>query len=504
MKKVVKVSIGNLAFTIDEDGYELLKSYLGELRAHYRLKPSGNEIVEGIEERMAELFIEKAGINSVVSFEIVKEVINILGRPEVIDEESAEDFNERKDSSYRSIPRRLFRDPDNKMIGGVCSGLAAYINTDPLLIRILFIIFFLGFSFLGTHIGGPIFMLLLYCVLWIMIPEAKTVEQKCAMRGEGVDLHNIQRRVEDGASKFSEYVRNSSSDSNSTMTKVSKVVTKIFAILFIISAIIGILSLTLLFLGIEIMNGFFPINLFDFVEFGITNPFWMKLLIILVLLLPLVWMFIVGIQTLAGSRARRFRPGLIIFIIWAISFFSLGIVGAIASKPFWSQATEEVSYALRGDLDTIYIQLESDRKMPIDNLLLEADHSSFNLLWVDESGKELVIFPEIDIIRQSEESARELVCETSTMSNTYGEALLKGRNMPQCVDVKDSLITIRSDIYSKSTKWSGTTKEIKLFVPENVKVIITKPVNFDFSHRYRSDFKWVGNCKHFHSHYRSY
>jgi predicted nucleic acid-binding protein len=56
------------------------------------MKPSGNEIVEGIEERMAELFIEKAGINSVVSLEIVKEVINILGRPEVIDEESAEDL----------------------------------------------------------------------------------------------------------------------------------------------------------------------------------------------------------------------------------------------------------------------------------------------------------------------------------------------------------------------------------------------------------------------------
>ncbi|HRT33804.1 MAG TPA: PspC domain-containing protein, partial [Bacteroidales bacterium] len=266
MKKVVKVSIGNLAFTIDEDGYELLKSYLGELRAHYRFKPSGNEIIEGIEERMAELFIEKVGINSVVSLEIVKEVINILGRPEVIDEEVTEDFNERRDSSYRSIPRRLFRDPDNKMIGGVCSGLAAYINTDPLLIRILFIIFFLGFSFLGTHVGGPIFMLLLYFVLWIMIPEAKTVEQKCAMRGEGVDLNNIQRRVEYGASKFSEYVRNSSSDSKSTMTKISKVVTKILAILFIIFAIIGILSLTLLFLGIEIMNGFFPINLFDFVE----------------------------------------------------------------------------------------------------------------------------------------------------------------------------------------------------------------------------------------------
>ncbi len=80
MKKVVKVSVGNLASTIDEDGYELLKSYLGELKAHYKSKQNGNEIIEGIEERIAELLLRNRN-DSVVSIEVVKDVVNILGRP---------------------------------------------------------------------------------------------------------------------------------------------------------------------------------------------------------------------------------------------------------------------------------------------------------------------------------------------------------------------------------------------------------------------------------------
>ncbi|MDD4292996.1 MAG: PspC family transcriptional regulator, partial [Bacteroidales bacterium] len=82
MKKVVKVSIGNIAFTIEEDGYLVLKGYLEELNDHYRAKQNGNEIIEGIEERMSELFIEKAGKDAMVTLPVVKEVIGILGRPD--------------------------------------------------------------------------------------------------------------------------------------------------------------------------------------------------------------------------------------------------------------------------------------------------------------------------------------------------------------------------------------------------------------------------------------
>ncbi len=111
-----------------------------------------------------------------------------------------------KDQSYRVTQKRFFRDPNNKVIAGLCSGFAAYINVDPLLIRVLVVIFSFGFSLLGTHIGGPSFMVLAYIILWIIIPEAKTVEQKCAMRGEKLDLSDIQE-VEYGAIQSEKWQR---------------------------------------------------------------------------------------------------------------------------------------------------------------------------------------------------------------------------------------------------------------------------------------------------------
>ena len=88
MKKVVKVSIGKIAFTVEEDGYLILKGYIEELNDHYREIQNGSEIVEGIEERIAELFLDKSGRSSVITSVIVNEVIMVLGRPEIIDEES--------------------------------------------------------------------------------------------------------------------------------------------------------------------------------------------------------------------------------------------------------------------------------------------------------------------------------------------------------------------------------------------------------------------------------
>jgi len=492
MKKVVKVSIGNLAFTIDEDGYELLKSYLGELRAHYRSKQNGNEIIEGIEERMAELFVEKSGMNSVVSIEVVKEVVNILGRPEVIDDETGSDYEDSREPSYKPVQKRLFRDPNNKVIGGVCAGIAAYINTDPLLIRILFVIFFVSSSFLGAHFGGASFMLLAYIILWIMVPAARTVEQKCAMRGEKLDLSDIQRRVEYGASQVGEGVRRAGANSGSAVNEIFRVFSKVVAVFFIIISLSGIVALTFFFLGIEIFNGVVPINIFDFIHLGIQNSFWLKLSFLLVLFLPLAGMLVAGTQILFGFKGRRFKPGLLIFILWIVSVFSLATFSTVASKPYWSQATKEVTIPLRSDIDTLYVQLVSDKKIPGENVFIDADESEFDLLWIDEATKDIVVFPELNIVRQGETSPTEALCEIHTMSETYGQALIRGKNTPQFIEIKDSLMTIKADVYNKSNKWSGTMKEVSLYIPERVKVIVTGPVNFDFTHSYRSKHRWNG------------
>ena len=81
--------------------------------------------------------------------------------------------------------KRLYRDPDNRIIGGVCGGLSAYFNTDPILFRILFILISLG---MGSG-------LIIYIILWIAIPEAATTAQRLEMRGEAVTIENIKRAV---------------------------------------------------------------------------------------------------------------------------------------------------------------------------------------------------------------------------------------------------------------------------------------------------------------------
>ena len=128
MKKVIKVSIGNLAFTIEEDGFLLIKGYLDELQDHYSSNESGKEIVEGIEERMAELFVEKSGANSVVSVAVINDVISILGRPSAIDDQESDVRSASPGVNYNKPVKRLFRNPDNRILGGVCSGLAIHLS----------------------------------------------------------------------------------------------------------------------------------------------------------------------------------------------------------------------------------------------------------------------------------------------------------------------------------------------------------------------------------------
>ena len=149
MKKVVKVSIGNLAFTVEEDGFLLIKGYLDEIQDHYESNENGREILEGIEERMAELFLEKSGSGTVVTSAVIKEVISILGRPEAIDEEQGDIRMGSSTSNNIRIPKKLYRNGENKVLGGVCSGLAAFSSLDVSLVRIIFVVLLIGFSFFG-------------------------------------------------------------------------------------------------------------------------------------------------------------------------------------------------------------------------------------------------------------------------------------------------------------------------------------------------------------------
>src|SRR5690606_38341210 len=160
-----------------------------------------DEIISDIEARIAELFSERLQHErQVITTKEVEEIISIMGQPEdyLVDEELFEDEPNRGSNTNRKPHKQLFRDIDRKYIGGVCAGLSHYLGIDVLWIRLLFILIAV-FSF-GTGI-------LVYFILWILVPEAATTAQKIAMAGDPVNISNIEKKIREGFDDVTEKVK---------------------------------------------------------------------------------------------------------------------------------------------------------------------------------------------------------------------------------------------------------------------------------------------------------
>lgn len=204
MKKTLTVNLGGTVFHIDEDAYQLLDKYLSNLRIHFRKEEGSDEIMNDFEMRISELLNERVRLGyEVITIEQVEEVIKRMGKPEEIFEDEGKEA-EREEHPPHSKPeetkqatkRRLMRDPDNRILGGVAGGFAAYMDWDPTAVRIgMFLLMF----FFGITIP-------FYFLLWIIVPMARTATEKLEMRGESVTVENIGRTVTDGFEKVSSNV----------------------------------------------------------------------------------------------------------------------------------------------------------------------------------------------------------------------------------------------------------------------------------------------------------
>ena len=241
MKKTLTVNLGGTVYHIDDDAYRLLDDYLSNLKHFFRKQEGAEEIVNDIEIRIAELFAEKVSAGKqVITIADVEEIIARVGKPEdfgVSDDESEPHKKEQTASSGQgytrtTTARRLFRDPDNKLLGGVASGLAAYFDWDITLVRILMIVLlFVPYC--------P--MIILYIIGWIIIPEARTAAEKLSMRGEAVTIENIGKTVTDGFERVADGVNNFvNSDKPRTFLKIFLVALVIICcpVLFVLAVVI--------------------------------------------------------------------------------------------------------------------------------------------------------------------------------------------------------------------------------------------------------------------------
>ena len=206
MKKIVNINLGGYPFTIDIDAYDKMESYFGSLEKYFSNYDNPHEIIFDIEIRMAELFKENIGISAILSSKDIDEAIKVLGTPEDFSKEEIDDneesFNNKasddkkeyvNNSNYR-VGKKIFRDPKNKVIGGVCSGLATYFGVpDPIWIRLIFVVLVIsGIS--------PI----IYIILLILIPKARTEADRKEMRGEPIDIDTIAKSIEDEIGNISD------------------------------------------------------------------------------------------------------------------------------------------------------------------------------------------------------------------------------------------------------------------------------------------------------------
>ena len=188
MNKTININISGIVFHIDEDAYEKLENYLSSLRTHFAHSEGKEEIIGDIESRIAEILSEKMNERNaeVVIDSDVDEIISIMGNPEQFEDEDYEEETTTMSNRKRGTYKKLYRDPRERILGGVCAGLSHYLRVDTIWVRLI--------VFLSFFVTGG-FTLLLYGIFWAILPKAQTTADILQMQGEAVNVTNIEKKI---------------------------------------------------------------------------------------------------------------------------------------------------------------------------------------------------------------------------------------------------------------------------------------------------------------------
>lgn len=332
MKKVIEVTINNTIFKIEEDAYLKLNKYLDSIYKHYQSFDEAKEIIGDIEDNISDKLKEeiKKG-KKYIDIKVIDKIIKTIGTIEEISEE------ENSKKTIRS--KRLFRDSDNKIISGVCSGLATYFGLDPTIVRLVFVL-------TAIIYGSSIWI---YLILWLVIPQTKTEGQKLMMKGE-FNLDKIEELIKNGSKKIKEesqtLLKNESLEKGSK--KILNFFDKIFSIfgniaksiLRAISVIISISFIVIMIGSIILISGIFGLlfnlNSISFVSdipltsiVASTNYHLTLIFLFVLIIIPLFVFVYLGFSLI--RLKNPFKPNKIkisLGLVWLAALILASIYGA--------------------------------------------------------------------------------------------------------------------------------------------------------------------------------
>ena len=481
MNKTVSINLAGIFFHIDEDAYQNLKNYFKAIKKSLQNSEGESEILADIEGRVSELFSERIKSSQhVISNKEVDEIVSIMGQPEdyKIDEALFEESPEQEKSDIHK--RRLFRDSDGAYVGGVSAGLGHYFGIDPLLIRLVWVLLIFGAGM------GP----LLYVILWILIPAAKTTAEKLAMMGKPVTISNIEKKVQEEFENVKaslERVKNSVNsdkinDLGSTIQSKSrsffetlcdiamflfKLFFKAIGLLFIvvsISALIGFF-ISLLTVGIADAVHFPGLDFADLVNSS-TLPLWLvSILALLIAGIPIVFLLLLGLR-MVSSRAPQLNryTKLALLGVWIIVLITLITLSLkLASDYRINASVTEQSELPVTSQDTLFLEMKGN---PLYSKYLYRDND-LEIIYDEQNTKRIYGSNVRLIVRSTKDSIGSISVEKIALGSDYFNAKNRAEKLEYDYEFKNNTLFLNGYFLTNiDNKYRG----------QNVEVILTLPI----------------------------
>ena len=486
MNKTVNINVGGFFFHIDEDAYQNLQRYLNAVEKSLNNSLGKDEIMKDIEMRIAELLSQRQNSDKqVISNSDIEFVKTIMGQPEdyhINDEEEKTSQSSSKHYSWDDLknirPKKMYRDMDNNILGGIASGLSHYFGVESIWIRAIFIIllFMSGGSF-GF----------LYVLAWILIPEAVTTSQRLEMRGEPVNLSNIEKKVKEGYEKISEdlkkidyekYQNKVNSGAQAFGNQINEIFKKIGVllgrligafILFFSFSVLTALVVGFLFLGTAALS---RTHITEHVNLLLLDVFPLWLVVVtnfLLIAIPLIFLLKLGLRLLFNNiKPFHTYIKVTLWSIWVIVLITVIVFGLRQSFEFSSQSkTFERKTIELSNADTLKIELQKINPSEI----IQEDWTDFQIVQ-NKNGEDMIYFNDVQInfeLSPSNKVEMEITRKANGLNRDSAKKRADAIEYAYTID-KQSLFL--NDYYMSpvSQQKRGQHISIKLYIPEGMHV----------------------------------
>ena len=475
MNKTVNINLGGMFFHIDEDAFQKLTRYFDAIKRSLSNSSGHDEIIKDIEMRVSELLNEKQKSDKhVVGLEDVDEVIAVMGQPEdyIIEDDKTNQQSYR--SSTTTSTKKLYRDRDKGMVGGVSSGLGYYFGIDAVWFRLFFVLLVLA----GFGAG-----FLAYIILWIVTPEASTTSEKLEMTGEPVTISNIEKKVREEFENVSEKIKNADYDKYGNQIKtgankignsfgdfiisVFKIFAKFLGILLILS---GLTFLFFLLIGIFTLGSgvFIDFPWQGFIEAGNFTDY------------P-IWAF--GLLMFFAAGIPFFFLALLGFKLLSPNMKSIGNVGKYTLLALWLIAVSlaisiGIKQASAFAVDGRVVQKETFNLNPKDTLFIKFkhndyfaknvnDHNGFQVTQ-DSTGMDVIYSNEVSFkIEKTDEKLPYIQIEKEAKGKSLSEAKKRAEKIKyRYTIIGNQLIFDNYLVTDLKNKYRDQEIEITLYLPK--------------------------------------